>query len=168
MPKLPTRNRAKPPELQKTNSQQELEARRSTEHGDIAKVTQSKGTLESQQSVRHNNNASQVTLASSTIAPPKVEITTARLADLRVPHDKAQGEFILGDTHRLNALSPLNKALKKSIYARMPVIFAQPTDSDNNSVQLGLDEETLSNSTTPNQNIARLIEEGGTASYLLY
>jgi hypothetical protein len=113
-------------------------------------VTQSKGTLESQQSIRHNNNASQVTLASSTV-PHKVQIkSSAKLADLRIPHDKAQGEFIIGDTYRLNALSPLNQAQKKSIFARMPVIFAKQSDSETNSVQLGLDEETLSTSTTPN------------------
>jgi hypothetical protein len=76
--------------------------------------------------------------------------SSAKLADIIIPHDKANGEFILGDTYRLNALSPLSKVQKKSIYARMPVIFAQPTDSDTNSVQLGLDEEIQSQGTTPN------------------
>ena len=77
-------------------------------------------------------------------------------------------DFILVNTHRLNELSPLILPQKPSLYARMPIIFKNPDLSENNSVQQLDDIDGISQSTTPMENMAKLVEAGGSEAYFLY
>ena len=50
----------------------------------------------------------------------------------------------------------------------MPIIFKNPDLSESNSVQLENDIDALSHSTTPIENMAKLVEAGGSEAYFLY